>query len=129
MTVITDRNRPVDPWYMSSACLFQLSLAAPPLCHTTGMGCCRRGAKRLSREDRHGGAAGQSLVRNTKRTRRLRAGTMAAVVASAPVVSLVDAENVEREDAVPSHVFPFLRLPRELRDQVYISPPLYWSLV
>jgi len=33
----------------------------------------------------------------------------------------VDAEHVEREDAVPSHVFPFLRLPRELRDQVHIS--------
>ncbi|KAI4946739.1 hypothetical protein J4E91_006910 [Alternaria rosae] len=31
----------------------------------------------------------------------------------------VDAEHVEREDAVPSHVFPFLRLPRELRDQIY----------
>lgn len=54
---------------------------------------------------------------------------MAAAAASAPVVSLVDAANVEREDAVPSHVFPFLRLPRELRDQVHTSPLLYWSLV
>ncbi len=84
-------------------------------------------AKRLSREDRHGGAAGQglvALVRNTKRTRELEAGTMAVTVPSAPIVPLVGADKFEHEDAVPSHVFPFLSLPRELRDQVCISATL-----
>jgi hypothetical protein len=68
-----------------------------------------------------GGAAGQSLVRNTKSTRELGAATMATTTASPPAVPVVDAEHAEREDAVPSHVFPLLRLPRELRDQVSIS--------
>ena len=44
MTVITDRNRPVHPWDMSSACLIQV-LAAPRPRHTTGMGKCGRGCE------------------------------------------------------------------------------------
>jgi hypothetical protein len=81
-------------------------------------------AKRLSREDRHGGAAGQGLGRNTKRTRELGAGTMAVTTPCAPIAPPVGADKIEHEDAVPSHVFPFLRLPRELRDQVCISATL-----
>jgi hypothetical protein len=50
---------------------------------------------------------------------------MAVTAASTPVEPLVNAEQVECEDAVSSHdVFPFLTLPRELRDQVCSSATL-----
>jgi hypothetical protein len=49
---------------------------------------------------------------------------MAATSTSGCIDPPVGPEQIEREDAVSSHVFPFLRLPRELRDQVCISATL-----
>jgi hypothetical protein len=82
----------------------------------------------FSREDRHarGGeprrfpaGQGAGLVRNTKPTRPQSKSNMAVAAASAHIVATAGTEREGSQDAASQQsLFPFLRLPRELRDQV-----------
>lgn len=76
---------------------------------------------------RHGGGSEVRCLRgnarawfgNTKTTRRLWRGKMSMYDSSAPDAAVVDVHDRKNEDALLSQsIFPFLKLPRELRDQV-----------
>jgi hypothetical protein len=55
---------------------------------------------------------------NTKTTRRPKEGMMAVAAISTSLPVVIDTEKSGSQDAVsPQSIFPFLKLPRELRDQ------------